>query len=117
MMHSLSESDRVDLFGSILQDYHESLVKNLDVLGFNGTIPNKSKFLEETTQKIFVAAFYLVFHLMVLLLDDGFQLDMNLALEISDNGDAYRSKILYGNPRYIHAVQKFIKFLNHKQLL
>lgn len=116
-MHTLNENDRVDLFEFVLADYYVSLNRNLKALGYEGNLPNKNQFLEEISEKIFLAAFYLVFHLMVLLLDDDVKLDMTLALETSDKGDAYRSEVLYGNTKYINAVTKFLKFLNHKQWL
>lgn len=117
MIHSLNENDRVNLFDLVLEEYYVSLMKNMKALGFEGILSNKDQFLKESAEKIFVAAFYLVFHLMVLLLDDGITLDMTLALETSEKANAYRSQILYGNTKYINAVKKFLKFLNHKQWL
>lgn len=63
---------------------------------------------------MFACAFFMVFHLMVLLLDDG--LDMNRALQQDAEGKEYR-KTLYSNPGYVNAVQKFIKYLSEKDVL
>lgn len=117
MMHSLNENDRIDKFEIVLEKYHDCLNKNLKMLKWDKVVPSKREFMEEMFQKIFVAEFYLVFHLMVLLLDDGTKLDMNLALEDSNKGEAYRREVLYGNSRYISAVRKFMKFLSGKNIL
>lgn len=59
-------------------------------------------------------SFFLVFHLLTLLLEE--KLDMNLALQQDGEGKEYRRR-MYANPKYVRAVQKFMKFLAKKDAL
>lgn len=105
LTYSLKEDARVAEFNKMLEFYFHELDSSLQRL----QCQHSHSLSEQVGKRRFSCAFYLVFHLMVLLLDHN--LDMELALRRDENGRDYRKR-LYSTPKYVSTAQKFIKFLS-----
>lgn len=112
----MQASIRESAYDTLVEHYHEELMRSLKVLNYSKTVPSLNQLHLELKQKgiINLAAFVESYAASELTEEDALQFDT--ALKNDAEGEEYREKFL-SNPKVIETARQYLPFLRRKGML
>lgn len=103
-------------FDTIIQYYHDNLVKTLKSLGYKKRIPTLLDLQIDLLQKGYLGVMSSFSVLPIVLLKDCEDADINNMLDEGDAGKNFKDK-LYNNPAYLSVLEMLYEYYDKKGIL
>lgn len=103
-------------FDTIIQYYHENLVKMLKILGYKKHIPTLLELQVDLLQRGYLGLMAAFSVLPITLLKECEDANINNMLDEGDAGTNFKKK-LYNNPSYVNIMEMLLEYFDKKGIL